>query len=563
MIDTQRQSRAWPRRNLRVSYGVLTGVLLAGIIFGPWTVSTPAMEVTGQTGGGQPHANTQPSLALNYIVRLQGAFDELGEVKLFGGNFAPRDWALAQGQLLPIAQNTALFSILGTIYGGDGRTTFALPDMRGRVAIHEGTGPGLSARSLGQRFGVEEVTLNVDQIPVHFHTAPSPFDETGMTGGDQHHTNEQPSLTVNYLIATQGIFPSRNATGEKTDSANLVSVTPYIGAVSAYAGTREPPGWLFADGQLLEISQHTTLFSILGTIYGGDGRTTFGLPDLRGRTPIHPGSGPGLSTRTLGEQIGFYEALLVETSLPAHTHTLPFSTDITDPTGGSAAHNNMQPSLGLNYVIALQGIFPSRNVKFDDPDSEGVVSGEPFIGEIGLFAGNFAPRDWALADGQILPIADNSALFSLLGTTYGGDGRTTFALPDLRGRTVVHAGQGAGLMDRPLGFREGVETVALSLAQLPAHFHPLSVVVGDTNGDGVVDINDLNDVRNHFGAMGPDDGTLPGDTFPFDGKVNLNDLNAVRNNFGARANAVPEPSAFGLASLLALLAIVAGRGRRF
>ena len=89
---------------------------------------------------------------------------------MFAGNFAPRSWAFCDGQLLPIAQNQALFSILGTTYGGDGRTTFALPDLRGRAAIHPGTGPGLSNRQLGERGGSETNTLTLPQLPTHTHT---------------------------------------------------------------------------------------------------------------------------------------------------------------------------------------------------------------------------------------------------------------------------------------------------------------------------------------------------------------------------------------------------------
>lgn len=98
---------------------------------------------------------------------------------------------------------------------------------------------------------------------------------------------------------------------------------------------------------------------------------------------------------------------------------------------------------------------------------------DPFIGEIRMFAGNFAPRGWAFCNGQLMPISQNTALFSLLGTTYGGDGRSTFALPDLRGRVPLHAGQGSGLSDYPLGSRGGSEQVALTTAQLPAHSHAL------------------------------------------------------------------------------------------
>jgi microcystin-dependent protein len=106
----------------------------------------------------------------------------------------------------------------------------------------------------------------------------------------------------------------------------------------------------------------------------------------------------------------------------------------------------MQPSLAINYIIALQGIYPTRD------------QSEPFLGEISMFGGNFAPRGWAFCNGQLLPISTNTALFSLLGTIYGGDGRTTFALPDLRGRSPIHFGTGPGLSPRPLGQKIGAET---------------------------------------------------------------------------------------------------------
>ena len=106
--------------------------------------------------------------------------------------------------------------------------------------------------------------------------------------------------------------------------------------------------------------------------------------------------------------------------------------------------SSMQPFLGVNYIIALQGIFPSRS-----------SISNPTIGEIMMFAGNFAPRSWALCDGQLLPISQNTALFSILGTTYGGDGRTTFALPDLRGRVALHPGTGPGLPSYSLGQKGG------------------------------------------------------------------------------------------------------------
>ncbi|MCP4432293.1 MAG: phage tail protein [Gammaproteobacteria bacterium] len=173
----------------------------------------------------------------------------LGEIIMFGGNFAPRGWALCEGQLLPISQNSALFSILGTTYGGDGRTTFGLPDLRGRVPMGPGNGPGLTSRHLGEKSGVENVTLTQNQMPAHSHTATahavSPTgnsndaagnlwaDDAGTasatyssegknatmspeaisvqnTGGSRSHTNVQPFLCINFIIALVGVFPSRN-----------------------------------------------------------------------------------------------------------------------------------------------------------------------------------------------------------------------------------------------------------------------------------------------------------------------------------------------------------------
>ncbi len=156
----------------------------------------------------------------------------IGQVMMFGGNFAPRGWALCDGQLLSINSNSALFSILGTTYGGDGRTTFALPDLRGRVAIGPRTGPGLSNYNLGQSGGVEAVTLTTAQIPAHSHdlevqhpvtegttayagaeednTQATGTEVTNSTGGGQSHENRQPYLVVNYIIALQGTYPSRS-----------------------------------------------------------------------------------------------------------------------------------------------------------------------------------------------------------------------------------------------------------------------------------------------------------------------------------------------------------------
>jgi len=168
----------------------------------------------------------------------------VAEIRIFPFNFAPKGWAFCDGQILPLSQNTALFSLLGTTYGGDGKSNFALPNMQGNASMHPGQGPGLSLHDLGETGGEEFVTLLESEIPSHNHTlraiaadpadqpAPSPnrslarstngfawnptFNSAQMNGsalitagGDQPHNNMQPYLTLNFCIALQGVFPPR------------------------------------------------------------------------------------------------------------------------------------------------------------------------------------------------------------------------------------------------------------------------------------------------------------------------------------------------------------------
>lgn len=162
----------------------------------------------------------------------------LGQIILFAGNFAPRGWALCEGQILAINQNQALFSLLGTTYGGDGRTSFALPDLRGRAPVSVGHGAGLSNYTWGEKTGTETNTISEQQMPSHNHVVAIPTDNQAgtelngylgaapiyaeesnstlpdvtmtHTGGGQPVNNLQPFLALNYIIALQGTFPSRN-----------------------------------------------------------------------------------------------------------------------------------------------------------------------------------------------------------------------------------------------------------------------------------------------------------------------------------------------------------------
>ena len=449
------------KTNQRLS-GIVAFVCAIGVLSLPGEVRA---AVTGNTGSSVPFDTYQPSLAMNYLISLEGLFPSrdsgppseqfLGEVVPFAGNFAPSSWALANGQLLSISQNTALFSIIGTTYGGNGVSTFALPDLRGRSAISTGQGPGLSDQFEGETSGIPQIALSDAQMPVHNHTLPG-GGVTGLEGGNQPFNNMKPSLAMNYDINLQGIFPSQG--GGSTQF-------PILGQLNLFAGTFNPGGTAGANGQLLSIAQNTALFSILGTTYGGNGVTTFALPDLQDRTAISFGQAPGLTNRNEGDEIGHETTTLTVGQLPAHVHTLPGG-GVTGVTGSNLPFDNMGPSTALNYIIAVNGIFPPR-------DSGSTVSSDPFIGEVSLFAGNFAPGGWMFCNGQLLSISQNTALFSILGTTYGGNGTTNFALPDLRGRTIVGAGQGPGLPDWVLGETDGAESHSLSIAEMPLHDHTL------------------------------------------------------------------------------------------
>ncbi|MCF7847436.1 MAG: tail fiber protein [Kiritimatiellales bacterium] len=429
-------------------------------------ISAPSVQTSSDPAeGGSSHNNMQPWQAINYLVALKGELPGaancsntmMSEIAMFAGNFAPAGWALADGQLLNIVENAYLFSIIGTTYGGDGTTTFALPDLRGRAAIHTGSGLGLSSRMIGQKTGQENVTLTEAQLPSHLHTLPPSADNTDLTGDGQPHNNMQPVLVTTYTIA----IDSDTFASPFEISGNGPT---FLGEIRCFAGVVAPSGTAKLDGQLLPTLLNADLFSILGTTYGGDGQTTFALPDLRGRMPVGCGQGSGLSNVIRGDMFGAETIALSAAQMPAHSHTWTDSSGLqtSGVSGNNEPHSNMQPSTGLNYIIALTGTVPS---------SHGTDLDEHFMGEVVLFAGDFSPEGWAFADGRLLAISSYPALYSLLGTTYGGDNRTTFALPDLRSRTAIQAGQGSELSNRGLGARSGAESATLTMNDIPAHIH--------------------------------------------------------------------------------------------
>lgn len=263
-----------------------------------------------------------------------------------------------------------------------------------------------------------------------------------------------------------------------------------------FGGTFAPLGWADCDGQVLPIAQHTALFSLIGATYGGDGQTTFALPDLRSRVPI------GMHGGNLGALAGTETVTLTPAMIPTHSHPVAcggnattvipmlgywatdtggvvgqysrqapnavMAPDAIALSGGGQPHDNIQPYLCIRYIIALEGIVPLQ------------VAADPLIGQISIFSFALAPKGWAFCDGQIMSIAQNQALFSLLGTTYGGDGITTFGLPNLQSRVAVSSGQGRDLSNYALGQFGGEAAHILTPQQMPSHTHDAATAVDTT-----------------------------------------------------------------------------------
>jgi microcystin-dependent protein len=343
----------------------------------------------------------------------------LGEIRMVAFNFAPSGWALCDGHTLQIDGNEALFGVLGTTFGGDETEGwFALPDLKGRVPIGAGQGQGLSNRPLGNAGGAETVALGPDQMPDHYHSivassdgqsSQSPSgavaaagnavriyaveapgsDMAGASmapiGGGQPHENMQPFLAVNFIISTYGAAPTA-----PVDPGN-----PFIGEIRMMAGGAVPAGWAACAGQMMPLAQYTMLFVLLGTLYGGNGKTTFALPDMTDVVPVGAGQGDGLSPRDLGQTGGSEAVSLIGSEMPSHGHAMraaavpatsaepvaeaafaiseggnaysssteglaTLATQAVTATGGGLAHNNLQPYQAVNYCIALEGDFPPR-----------------------------------------------------------------------------------------------------------------------------------------------------------------------------------------------------------
>lgn len=388
----------------------------------------------------------QPSLALTQLVATGGAYPNgtggsfgfIGQVRTFGGSFGAFGAPQADGQLRAINRDPEAFSVLGSTYGGNGVTNFALPDLVGRTVI----GADLNSDSLGRRTGNSTVTLTEANLPTHRHGVGT-LRATGLSGLGAAFDKRQPGLDLVQMIAVNGDVPLRDGR----------TATPYLGQLGTFAGGFTPGGWLPADGRLLSIAANSNLFSVIGTTYGGNGYTDFALPNLVGRAAVGAGS-----LFAVDDVAGADSVTLLSGQMPSHSHALPGG-GTTTAAGGNVGFGNYQQSLGINYLVTVRGIDPSQT-------GDGTLPGTPMLGEIIAFAGDYAPDGYAQANGQMLSISQNQALFSLFGTRFGGNGFSSFALPDLRDRSVIGAGT-----DFELGLRVGSAQTVLIRQQLPAHDH--------------------------------------------------------------------------------------------
>ena len=294
-------------------------------------------------------------------------------------------------------------------------------------------------------------------LPLIF-IAPTPLvladNTTGSTGASSPVENRQPTQVLRYIIALQGIFPDDHPELTPTEQTVTERDAPFLGEIRLVSFNFAPKGWAFCEGQLLSINQNQALFSLLQNTYGGDGRVNFALPDLRNRTPIGAGQGPGLPDYPLGAQVGSATPSLTKAQLPVHNHTLPSGT--TALSGNGAAFDNRQASLGLRFLMRANG-------------------------EIIIVAWPYQPTGWVPCDGRLLTSADHTLLYNNIGTTYGGDS-TNFALPDFRGRAPV--GDDGGV-SWPRGLAYGSNDTFLSIADIPAHTHTITGgTTGSTGGPG-------------------------------------------------------------------------------
>ncbi|MBS1829466.1 MAG: tail fiber protein [Acidobacteria bacterium] len=334
----------------------------------------------------------------------------VGAILCVAFNRIPQGWVPCDGRLLLPAQYSALYAVIGNRYGGTPNFNFAVPDIRSRIL----RGPDKQIPIATQE-GVENVQLNAAQSAPHTHKvqvnsgpANTPtlaknllsagasrgiavyappgnavdLDAASIsqTGGSDAHSNLQPYLPINFLIAHSGYFPDQP----------LPDSDPFTGEIRIYPWGLIPRNWAACNGQSLSVASYPTLFGLIGNAFGGDGVNNFKLPDLRGRTPLGAGQGPNLSNYPIGQQGGAETISLTTSQMPQHSHqphAVSGAATTINPSGAMLAtgasvfakgpdnsalntntiasagvgegHDNMMPFLSLNFCICLTGLYPT------------------------------------------------------------------------------------------------------------------------------------------------------------------------------------------------------------
>jgi microcystin-dependent protein len=274
----------------------------------------------------------------------------VGQIIMTGFGFTPRNFAPCNGQRLSIRQHPELFQAIGTLYGGDGVRDFAVPNLQGATPV----GAGRSADpdwtpppyALNENGGAEIVPLRRHRLAVAQAEGGA---AVTVDVGTFSHANMQPFRVINFCIALRG-----------ADS-------PMIGEIRLLAFASAPQGWLPCDGSAYQIEHYDELFMLLGATYGGDGATTFAVPDLRGQVPVHQGLGDshGAQRRVVGDDGGRETAALPAQASSAPSHACALSPSDADAgdillVAAGAPHGNLMPTLTASYCIAARGAFPSR-----------------------------------------------------------------------------------------------------------------------------------------------------------------------------------------------------------
>jgi len=364
----------------------------------------------------------------------------IGTIRIFAGDASSiaDEEQLAQGQTLSISQQAALFSLLGTAYGGNGIQTFGLPNLAGTLMVGTGESPGADGPRgegviLGQTYGQNSVTLSETNMP------------TIVGGADQPYSNDQPSLGVCYLMNLDG-----NGTG--VDAPGMV--VPFLGDFA-------PTGYVLAAGQILQIVQNEALYAVIGNTYGGNAsQGTFALPNLEGRAVIGADNANGNPSPTdpLGTASGSDTTTLTIQNLP---------------TEGDQSIDNQQPTLALYYIIDVNA---PGSAFF--PTSGALGANTPYVGEIMAYAGRAStiPTGWVVAAGQQLAVNANQSLFFAIEYTYGGS-VNTFDLPNLEDKVVAGTGGNNFGQTYTLGSTYGANSYNLTTNELPSNQAP-SVTLG-------------------------------------------------------------------------------------